>query len=333
MPCGCGSGDRLVQAQEAARLLASVPASGGGSSSLADEVRALNTLTRLTESGDFELLLDYVPDLLDAIAASMDRHNAMIQPFRQRLVKQLGSGRRGSSLAAAVLSSKREQGPPLVAAGLFSSHVQPAPSTIEGQLVCGNAILLQNLSFIMGNQEAIAYHPRLLAHLASLLPLWHPSTDLGLYACTALANLSKYLDVNGMPMTVAVEDSYDAGGVPEDSLMALAPPKMRTQAATGTGGGRDPDSLDFIAIVYNIFPTLFDLLTSESLGREGGIRAEGVTEGGLVCASVCWRVVLVCLQPRTRAAACTAAWTACASSCWPMRTTERWWRATCPPRC
>lgn len=274
LPC-VFAGDRLLQAQEASRLLSSVPPRAC-SSAMGDEIRALNSLTRITESGDFELLLEYVPELVDALAASLDRHNALIVPFRQRLARQMAGDRRGASLAAAVFStalhanggtnngqSGGKKGPSAVPA-LFDAPCRPSPCTLEGQLVCGAVMLLQNLSFIAGNQEAIAYHPRVLAHLASVLHVWHGS-ELGLYACQTLSNLAKHLDVNGMPLP------EDDTGVIEESLMALAPVKMRTQASTN---GHDPGSADFVAIVYNTFPVLFDLLLSTSIGRRGGERLE-----------------------------------------------------------
>ena len=75
----------------------------------------INVLNTLSSNGDFELLLESAPDLLDAVAESLDRHNTLLPPLRAKLAReaqrtslQRGRGSALSSSSSAVGSS----GPP-----------------------------------------------------------------------------------------------------------------------------------------------------------------------------------------------------------------------------
>eukprot|EP00952_Eustigmatos_sp_NYUAD-ZCMA_P001158 5122-Eustigmatos_ZCMA.PRE.1 len=84
------------------------------------------------------------------------------------------------------------------------------------------------------------------------------STDAGAFAADILAAVAKHLDVEGVPMPVVVKDDLDA---PEDSLMALAPVRLRQNRAQALdpSRARRTDDQDYAVIVMSLFQTLMEM--------------------------------------------------------------------------
>lgn len=286
----------------------------------ATEIQAINALNKLSADGELELLIENYPDLLDGIADSLDRHNShLLRLLKGRLLRHQhlpsdkvdGSGSSAACAAAPTVTpmssstnsgNKGASGDPPTRTSSSTGHAHPRhqldlpPPWLDpserrllvqdpGPVVLGLLSILRNLSYIVANEDAIAYHTRILAHLISLLPCnggsaashgqaqqSHNSnkksslsgTDtssgggVGVYVTDIIMAVSKNLDVNGIPLSD--EDVLAAGGVPEDSLMALAPPKLRAQCAPQT---QDPVHQEFISLVTNVFPILIELVGEE----------------------------------------------------------------------
>ena len=233
---------RMDRVHDAASILGTV-----GLAQL-QEVRAISTLNKLTADGDLEILLESsAPELLDAIADSLDRHNApMQQVWQARLARP----------------------PPWL--DPVERHVTKQD---PGPLVLGLLSIVRNLSYIVANEEPIAYHTRVLAHLGSLLPCAFQGSgssraEVGTCVMDILVAIAQKVDVTGPPMEE--EELLAAEGVPEDSLMALAPAHLRAQSAASH---QDPVRRNFVAVVLGLFSLLTDLLLlQEEEDRHGVLR-------------------------------------------------------------
>ena len=122
-------------------------------------------------------------------------------------------------------------------------------------MVTGLVSLLRNLSYIVANEDAMAYHVHTLAHLVSLIPCWR--TEAGGMAVDVIIALAKHLDVAGMPLVDNEE------GVADDSILALAPTKVRSQRYGGATG--DPAAKEFVQLIKHTFPVLMGLVGEWSL--------------------------------------------------------------------
>jgi len=285
---------RIQRLHDAAAILSSV---GLADTQDVRAINLLNKLTADGELEI--LLESTAPALLDAIADALDRHNApMLHVLQARLAKQKpassptshppghGDGRgpppsqQHPAKSNTINQPPHATNPPLPPPWLDVSERHVTQQN-PGPLVLGLLSILRNLSYIVANEEILARHTPVLTHLVSLLPCayqddntvptggrWPQSSgtktpnkgnggEIGTCVTDLLLALSPRLDVAGLAMDE--DEQLAAEGVPEDSLMALAPPKLRAQYIESHHQG--PEHQDYINLIRCLLRLLMDLLT------------------------------------------------------------------------
>jgi hypothetical protein len=206
-----------------------------------DLVAAINALNSLSADGDHEILLEVVPELLDSLADALDRCN----PLGSRLETRLTNLRQEMEGKVRPCALQARMFAPPAPAGCDSPDV----SGFDDPTVLGLMTVLRNLSSLVANEDAIAFHGRSLVHVVSLLPCWRG--ELGECAVEVVTMAAKHLDVGGM------SPPEDDANVADSSLRALMPAKLRAQSVAQ---GQNPLSEQLTSLILHIFPTLIELL-------------------------------------------------------------------------
>ena len=295
-----------------------------------EDMRAISVLNEVTADGELEILLeDTAPELLDAIADALDRHNTPMLHFLQaRIIKQK------SALPSAFhpLGHENGHGPQVHPHPAKSNTTDPThaanaklpPPWLDiaerhithqdpGPFVLGLLSVLRNLSYIVANEEIITRHTRTLTHLVSLLPCAYQDGDsvptggrwpqsngtkrvkkgsggkVGTCVFDLLLALSSRLDVAGLMMDE--HELLAAESVPEDSLMALAPARIRAQYIEFHN--ISPEEEDFVGVIQSFLWLLMDLLTYPAAGGAAAAAAGGGgnRQGVLCCLELLARLM------------------------------------------
>ncbi|GAB5033154.1 Hypothetical protein NocV09_01201080 [Nannochloropsis oceanica] len=269
-----------------------------------NDLRAISILNEVTADGELEILLENTaPELLDAIADALDRYNApmlhVLQAWHKKQKSALSpafnpfghENGHGPHVQPHPAKSNTIDRPP------YAKNAKITPPWLDiaerhvtqqdpGPFVLGLLSVLRNLSYIVANEEIIARHTRILTHLVSLVPCAYQDGDsvptggrwpqssgtkkvrkgnggkIGTCVFDLLLALSSRLNVVGLVLDE--HEPLAAESVPEDSLMLLAPARIRSQYIQFHNLSLEQE--DFTRVVQSLLRLLMDLLTYPAAG-------------------------------------------------------------------